>query len=89
MLVVEGIMTTVTTYLEQLTGELHKSETEVMALAFQTGLHQLWREHILGQYLRSEISRAEAIREAGIDWVELAERQMKATLDDLEWAGKA
>ena len=44
-------------------------------MAFQIGLRQLWREHILGHYLRHQISRDEAIETVGIDWVELAERQ--------------
>lgn len=55
-------------------------------MAFQTGLRQLWREYILGCYLREEISREEAIEAAGIDWVELAERQREAMMEDLEWA---
>jgi len=57
-----------------------------MAQAFQTGLRQLWRERILGQYLRGEITRDKAIEVAGIDWVELAERQHKAMMEDLAWA---
>ena len=42
----------VATYLETLMRQTHKSEAEVLTLAFQTGLRQLWREHILGRYLR-------------------------------------
>lgn len=57
-----------------------------MARAFQTGLKQLWREQVLGRYLRGEISRDKAMELAGIDWVELAERQHKAMMEDLEWA---
>ena len=79
-------MTTVLTYLEQLTQDLHKSEAEILAIAFETGLHQLWRESILGQYLRSEISRDEAIQKVGIQRVELAEHQFRAALEDIEWA---
>jgi len=59
-----------------------------MALAFQAGLRQLWRERILGRCLRGEISRSEAIKAVGIDWVELAERQYQATMEDLGWALK-
>jgi hypothetical protein len=72
-------------YLEKLTTESKKSETEILALAFQTGLRQLWREHVLGRYLKQEISRAEAIELTGIDWVELAERQHQAMLEDTVW----
>lgn len=74
------------TYLETLARETDKPEAEVMTMAFQTGLRQLWREYILGRYLRGEISREEAIEKAGIDWVELAERQHEAMMEDLEWA---
>ena len=79
-------MTSAATYLERLARETNKPEAEVMALALQVGLKQLWRERILGQYLRGEITREEAIDEAGIDWVELAERQHQAMLEDLAWA---
>ena len=73
------------TYLQRLTDETHKPETEVLTLAFQVGLRELWREHILGRYLRHEISRDEAIDEAGLDLVELAERQHQAVMEDLAW----
>ncbi|MGH8068974.1 MAG: hypothetical protein ACRERE_27815 [Candidatus Entotheonellia bacterium] len=76
----------VTTYLETLVRQTHKSEAEVLTLAFQTGLGQLWREYILGSYLRREIPRDEAIDAAGLPWVELAERQHEAVLEDLRWA---
>ena len=79
-------MKNASTYLEHLVRETQKPETEVMALALQTGLRQLWREHILGRYLREEMTRDEAINEIGIDWVELAERQRQAVLEDLAWA---
>ena len=74
------------TYLETLMRETHTPEAEVMTLAFQTGLKQLWREHILGRYLRTEITRNEAIEAVGIDLVELSERQHKAMMEDLVWA---
>jgi len=73
-------------YLEMLVRDTRKSEAELVALAFETGLRQLWRERHLGQYLGGEISRDEAVRVVGIDWVELAERQHKAMLEDLAWA---
>jgi hypothetical protein len=82
----EGNVETTLTYLETLVRETHRPEAEVMTMAFQTGLRQLWREHILGQYLRGEIDRSEAIETVGIDWVELAERQHKAMMEDLAWA---
>jgi len=79
-------MASAVTYLENLTREMHKEESEVMTLAFQVGLRHLWRDHVLGLYLRHEITRGEAIEKVGIDWVELAERQNQAMEEDLEWA---
>ena len=73
-------------YIETLMQDLHKPEEAIMAQALQKGLKHLWRERILGQYLRGQITRGEAIEAAGIDWVELAERQHKAMLEDLTWA---
>lgn len=74
------------TYLETLARETHKAESEVMTMAFRVGARQLWREFLLGRYLRREISRDEAIQAVGIDWVELAERQHTAMMEDLSWA---
>ncbi len=74
------------TCLQILARDTGKSGAEVMTMAFQTGMRQLWREHVLGQYLRSVISRDEAIEMVGIDWVELVERQRKAMMEDIAWA---
>lgn len=79
-------MKTASNYLEVLVNETQKSESEVVAWAFQTGLRYLWRGRVLGRYLRGDISRLEAIDAVGIDWVEIAERQHGAMLEDLEWA---
>lgn len=79
-------MATVSTYLEILARNSEKSESEIMALAVETGLRQLWRERILGQYLRRELTREEAVAAIGIDWVEMAERQRQAMLEDVAWA---
>ncbi len=78
-------METVVTYLDTLVRETHKPEAEVITWAFQAGLRQLWRERTLGQYLRHEISRDAAIEAVGIDWVDLAERQHQAMLEDVTW----
>ena len=75
-------------YLETLIRETQKPESEVMTKAFQIGLRQLWRELILGRYLRHEISRSEAIESVGIDWVDLAERQKEAMMEDMAWAAE-
>jgi hypothetical protein len=79
-------MATAATYLERLTRQLQKPESEVMTMAFEAGLRQLWREHVLGRYLRGDLSREQAVERAGIDWVELAERQHAAMTEDLAWA---
>lgn len=81
-------MSTVTSYLDRLVRETHKSEAEVMAMAIEAGLRQLWREQVLGQYLRKQISRPQAVEAVGEDWVDLAERQHRAMQEDLEWAKK-
>ena len=73
-------------YLEKLSRASRKPEAEVMTMAFQVGLRQLWRQHVLGQYLRREITRDQAVEAVGIDWVELAERQHQAMREDLTWA---
>lgn len=79
-------MKTVSEYLETLVRETQKPETEVLSRALRVGLHQLWREQILGHYLRGELSRVDAVAAVGIDWVELAERQHQAAKEDLAWA---
>ncbi len=81
-------MKTTSTYLKMLVEETQKSESEVVAWAFKAGLRHLWRERVLGSYLRGDISRLDAIDAVGIDWVEIAERQHEAMLEDLEWALK-
>ncbi|MGI0014918.1 MAG: hypothetical protein ACREBU_15970, partial [Nitrososphaera sp.] len=79
-------MSNVVTYLETLTRETRKPEAEVMTMAINIGLRQLWRENILGRFLQGKISRDEAIKLVGIDWVELAERQRAAMMEDINWA---
>lgn len=79
-------METALTHMETLVRETHKSEAEVMTLAFQAGVRQLWRERTLGRLLRGEIGRDEAIKVVGIDWVDIAERQHEAMTEDLAWA---
>jgi hypothetical protein len=66
--------------------ETEKPQVEVMTLAIISSLQNLRREHILGRFLRAKISRDEAIQLLGIDWVELAERQHVAMMEDLNWA---
>lgn len=79
-------MTDTIKYLETLIQETRKPEAEIMAQAFQTGVRQMWRERVLGRYLRGEITRDKAVELTGIDWVDLAERQHQAMMEDLAWA---
>ncbi len=79
-------MQTVTTYLQRLVQETKQSEAEVITQALESGLRQLWRERVLACFLRGELSREKAIEAVGIDWVDLAERQHAAMLEDLDWA---
>jgi hypothetical protein len=79
-------METIATYLEKLTQETQQSEAAVMTLAIRSGLRQLWRENVLSRFLKGQITRDVAVEAVGIDWVELAERQHTAVLEDLEWA---
>jgi hypothetical protein len=78
-------METIQAYLEKLTQETNRDETEIMAEAIRFGLRQLWREHVLGCFLRGELDRAGAIEQVGLDWVEVAERQHQAAQEDLVW----
>ncbi len=73
-------------YIEILKQEMQKEESEIVTIAVETGLRQMWKEQILARYLRDEISRDEAIELVGIDLVELAEKQLEAVKEDLSWA---
>ena len=79
-------MATTSTNLARLALELRKPEAEIMAMALEAGLRQLWRERSLGQYLGGQLTREQAIDRVGVDWVELADQQHAAMLEDLAWA---
>ena len=81
-----GMTGPVLPYLERLARETNRPESEVIARAIDSGARQLWREQVLGRYLKNEITRDEAIDKVGIDLVELAERQRDAVLEDVAWA---
>ena len=60
--------------------------TEILAKALEIGIAKMKREAIIGQYLKGEIEREEAIKMVGFDLVIiLAERQKEAVLEDIEW----
>ncbi len=79
-------METISTYLQTLVKKTRKPEAELMSLAVEVGLRQLWREYVLGAYLRQNMSRGEAINLVGLDLVILAEKQEQAMMEDLAWA---
>jgi|GEM_PF-320291 len=119
-------MPQISRFLEKIVQETQQSEPEIIAQAFQVGLKRLWREPVLGSYLKGEVTREAAIeaptsekirilrtpqverkgclewlrdprnrliyhlrgllaRPSGIDWVELAEHQCQAVLEDIQW----
>ncbi|MCD6284607.1 MAG: hypothetical protein J7M39_01680 [Anaerolineae bacterium] len=79
-------METVKEYLEFLVADTDQTEAEVITKAIKSGLRQLWRERILADFINGKLAREEAVEAVGIDWVELAERQHTAMIEDVEWA---
>ena len=61
-------------------------ESGTVIQASGTGVRCMWRDRVLGRYLRGEIGRDEAIADVGLDWVEVAERQRRAMREDVAWA---
>jgi hypothetical protein len=75
-------------YLQALARETNRPEEAVLAEALRTGLREMWRQRILGLYLKGEIDRAAVVDQVGIDAVEVAERQYQAMQEDLARAKK-
>lgn len=71
--------------LKELTESKHGKVSDIMAEALQIGITKLWQENVLNMYLREEIDRKEAIKRVGLNLVKLAERQKKASLEDVKW----
>lgn len=82
-------MATISTYLAQLKQDTNKTEAEIMVQAVETGLRQLWQEQLLGKYLRGEMTREQVLQFVDIDWVELADQQRDAMLEDVAWGLQA
>lgn len=72
--------------LKTLADESNQSEAQIVSQALESGLKQLWRDRVLAQYLKKLITRQEAIEQVGLDFVELAERQSQAVMEDIQWA---
>jgi tRNA A37 N6-isopentenylltransferase MiaA len=71
--------------LKELTEARHGKVSDIVAEALQIGISKLWQERVLSMYLQGEIDRKEAIKRVGLNVVKLAERQKKASLDDVKW----
>lgn len=76
---------TITTQLEELARLRHEAPAEVIAEAIQIGVSKLYMESVLAKYLKKRLSRSKAIHLAGLEAVELAEKQNKAVQQDISW----
>ncbi len=87
-LVIESTEST-DSFLKDLVCKTQQSQTELIAQAFQLGIHQLWEKLMLDEYLLGQISREKVIHSVGLKRVELAELQQEAMKEDLEWGLKS
>ena len=71
--------------LETLAKERKEDVTTIIANAVKIGIEKIRQETILERYLKKLITREEAIKLVGMELVRLAERQMDAVLEDVEW----
>jgi hypothetical protein len=71
--------------IEELSKAKKMEATNLVAQALKIGITKLWQEMVLDRYLRKKISRREAIKLAGVDFVRLAEKQKKIVLEDVRW----
>lgn len=71
--------------LKELAEARHGKVSDIVAEALQIGISKLWQERVLSMYLRGEIDRKDAMKRVGLNVVELAEKQKKASLDDVKW----
>lgn len=71
--------------LETLAKERKEDVTTIIARAVRIGIEKIRQETVLEKYLKKLITREEAIKLVGLEAVTLAERQMKAVQEDVEW----
>lgn len=71
--------------LETLAKERKEDVTTIIARAVRIGIEKIRQETVLEKYLKKMITREEAIKIVGLEAVTLAERQMKAVQEDVEW----
>lgn len=60
-------------------------ESEVLKLALERGVEDLWVGLVLTRYLNEEISRDEAVEFVGHRNVKRAEREVDAVEEDVRW----
>lgn len=60
-------------------------ESEIIAEAVKVGVAKLWKESIIDEYLKGQISRKKAVQLIGLKLVKLAEKQKKAIIEDINW----
>lgn len=60
-------------------------ESEILELALERGVEDLWADLILSRYVNDEIDRETAIDLLGRDRVKRAEREVQAVEDDVRW----
>lgn len=71
--------------LETLAKERKEDVTTIIARAVRIGIEKIRQETVLEKYLKKMVTREEAIKLVGLEAVTLAERQMKAVQEDIEW----
>lgn len=80
---------TLTEELKEVVRLQNKKEEVVIAQAVEIGLHKLWVDAILSQYLNKKISRRKAIQLVGLDRVRLADEQKRIVDEDIVWGKNA
>jgi hypothetical protein len=63
----------------------HRPSAQVIAEALEAGVAQLYTQTVLGEFVRHRISRKEAVKRVGVEPVRLAERQLQAVREDVNW----
>ena len=60
-------------------------EETVLAQAIREGVHKLYRDAIIEEYLSKSISRQDAVKELGLETIEEIEYQRDAFARDVTW----
>ena len=76
---------TLTSQLEELVKLCREPPAEVLAEALERGIARLYQESVLALFLKKQISQRKAIRLVGLEAVQTAQQQWRATQKDLAW----